>query len=866
MNRLIFLLTVWLWGVATHASALTQREAIEILGREVLQPSSSLDEITAWILPATLSSGVVESVTGSTPTDIANDFVNPQWFAFVDLEPCAFFGHPCRYIFIDDVTGEVTPKDAIDWPALDGNAMEEGTGPGERWTRILSILPRPEPVAGSGFSDPIGDYGDAPDGQQAYTGVTGRFPTSYDPPGPYVGSPGPERIGRGFSQENGAESLLDGDGVANLVDADADERMFLVRDPNTSPATCSILYDASNLGTPQAVNAFVNVLVDLDRNGEWKNTALVTEWTVINQALSLPPGTTNTFLTPGFAWGTSDQEPTLVWARVCISQEELFPPLYGADGWDGSGLFMTGEIEDAKIYTRPCRGEGCPEGGPPPDDPEDEEPPPFTPCPGPKFGWDGNPINYFALVVEGVDNPGQTAVAEAAETMYGLLNVQGYSTTRLNGANATAAKINSWMSEVKAKVVCQDRILIYFIAHGKKNTPGGQMQLRRKTSGDNGAYSGGDLASALSLIPSCAADEACNTPNKCCNVTVIIESCYSGQFLQGLAGVAGDGRHIITSSSSIEPSYFGSDGSGGEYSDSYKECANSSNLDSVDANDDGATDPSELHTWASGNLTTPKDKDQTPQENNMTCTCECPPIIWDCIVAEDPGIIFFPGLWELSDGFWATFHESPEGFEGLEPMYDREDLPDGVNIMEWNWDVELPTPQGPFQLAVKVGFPGGQDVPVVRVPLFVPDVEQLPLEELNLPLQLLVNAADPDPLNWQYQLLDQQTNLIHQEAWPGFPGNLSEQFQAVNAVRANQPAPIPLEAEFVKVSERTPNQLLIRWLPSFPGHQTIVQFTEDITDPESWTNLSGPLDNGNFMVSLDGLIRRFYRIVNASTP
>ncbi len=40
---------------------------------------------------------------------------------------------------------------------------------------VFPLLPRPNPVApGSPSVEPVGDYGDAPDGQFAYAGVTGE--------------------------------------------------------------------------------------------------------------------------------------------------------------------------------------------------------------------------------------------------------------------------------------------------------------------------------------------------------------------------------------------------------------------------------------------------------------------------------------------------------------------------------------------------------------------------------------------------------------------------------------------------------------------------------------------------------------------
>ncbi len=703
-------------GPAAHA--ITKQAALQILGEQVLKPSANDDLICAWMTPASLPAGIIETVDGDVSVNIAALSGNPQWFVYLDLEPCALLEHDVEYIFIDDVTGIVTTVAADNWPALDGDEiLADDPRVGGTLIHIYPAIPRPSIEApflpGSGSDD----YGDAPEGsgREAYPGVPGRFPTLLSTLNAWPGRTGgiagvkpvPEvMLGNFVSEESGPVDPGDPDGVPNMVDADDDERVFFTYDANSSPAKSSIIFDVTLAGVVPAVPHFVNVAVDLDNNGKWENIGGITEWTVVNFAVPLPATAgTYTRLTPEFDWtGSVPEGPTLAWVRMLLTRNETIPTaLFGSSGWDGSGTFVEGEVEDFKFYRDCCPGEGCPPppGGPPPDDDDEENPPPSE-----ELRWDGTPIRRYALVVQGPDHAGDTALKQAADNMEKLFQTQGYhevsrKTWNGSGTNrATTANILQWFCDVKAKVLCQDKVIVYFIAHGDANSPGGSIHLRRKRSGDPGIYTGAELAAALAKIPPCPPGAPnfywCNTKERSCDVTILMESCFAGQFLSTLSG---PGRRIVTSSQGTTKSYFGVNGNGCEYSNKYKECAKPSNKNAVDGAipgdpADGDTDPDELHMWAAAAIGSPFGNTQIPQISNMTCKCDCPPFWWDCICDLEPldGIevgflpaqLFGPLGGLIGQSFMSPPFPPPPHFVpfGI-PLYDFVQVPDDVAQVQW---------------------------------------------------------------------------------------------------------------------------------------------------------------------------------------
>ena len=209
-------------GGAGPAWGITQEAAIQALASQVLKPSTSGTGISAHMLPTPLTHGTVKPSTADAPAiNISRQFSGrPQWFALVDLHPCAFFHHDVRYVFIDDTNGAVTSIPATDWPSIDGSPLGDVTSQGQRPILIAPVLPRPygpQSIA----PGPLGEFGDAPDGVAAYAEptVAGAFPTRFATPhglfgpGGHATEVGQDMLGRFVSAERGAEDPADRDGA-----------------------------------------------------------------------------------------------------------------------------------------------------------------------------------------------------------------------------------------------------------------------------------------------------------------------------------------------------------------------------------------------------------------------------------------------------------------------------------------------------------------------------------------------------------------------------------------------------------------------------------------------------------------------------
>ena len=197
------------------------------------------------------------------------------------------------------------------------------------------------PLIGARPLPPEADYGDAPDGLPAgyappFQDVVGRFPTRYDTENSRVGGPGAPvldaslaTLGEGASLERGPLDPSDPDLIQNMVGDDGWDDGLSISEfpPLRLNATLS---EGARAGT-----WYLNVLVDLDHDGAWRG-----EWVVRNEEVSLTPGETRQVALPI----PTPYPPA--WMRVALTDSPIDPSAYGEDGWDGSGEFAAGEVED----------------------------------------------------------------------------------------------------------------------------------------------------------------------------------------------------------------------------------------------------------------------------------------------------------------------------------------------------------------------------------------------------------------------------------------------------------------------------------------------------------------------------------------
>lgn len=207
------------------------------------------------------------------------------------------------------------------------------------------------------------EFGDAPDAgllagyPVPNDAVVGRFATvyrtsnsRYSQPGAHIVYPGYFWLGVRYSREADALSG-DEDPEPNLdPSAKLSNRDFyddgLLLPISVNPCGFTGLHITVNswANTP-ASSPYVNVLIDFNRDGEWSGAVEgAAEWAVQNLRFDLKPGEEQVVPLPPVQTPCT---PFPAWMRILVS--DLPVPLVelgSKGGWDGSGRFNFGEVED----------------------------------------------------------------------------------------------------------------------------------------------------------------------------------------------------------------------------------------------------------------------------------------------------------------------------------------------------------------------------------------------------------------------------------------------------------------------------------------------------------------------------------------
>lgn len=219
--------------------------------------------------------------------------------------------------------------------------------------------------SGSLPENPYADYGDAPDDENY------RFPTEdrtsnsrAQSRGVHHFNVGHEYFGTTVTAEAGASDLNDPDGLPNLIDNDSDDGLagisFIPIGDAFTPfsgtaaetymmqATVAVTLAADATAGPR----YVNILLDTNRDQEWKNTHQGQEWVVSNYRVDVVPGTTQ-LITMALDNITTNPAPRNadMWMRMTLTDKSITKSDYqGLGGWDGSGAYIHGETEDYLLY------------------------------------------------------------------------------------------------------------------------------------------------------------------------------------------------------------------------------------------------------------------------------------------------------------------------------------------------------------------------------------------------------------------------------------------------------------------------------------------------------------------------------------
>ncbi len=211
------------------------------------------------------------------------------------------------------------------------------------------------PITSAG---PLADYGDAPDNTSltvyAYPGVEGQFPSLYDTANTRIsGRTGVHHLTttEEWLNETSAVSTTTKETDALITDFDFDDSdAEVIYDDSTGPPYKAFaIIPVHVASTAPDTTRYLNVLIDQNRDGTWKNTTSATpEWVVINKAINVSPGTALITLSE-FLLNTTESS----WMRVTLTRTPINESLFSSvGGWDGSapsGGFAYGETEDYLI-------------------------------------------------------------------------------------------------------------------------------------------------------------------------------------------------------------------------------------------------------------------------------------------------------------------------------------------------------------------------------------------------------------------------------------------------------------------------------------------------------------------------------------
>jgi len=626
--------------VASPPPGIGKWDAIEILVKQIIPPAASEDRISAFMLSEPLQAGdVVSSESGAD-----YPITTRTWFIFIDDNPQAFYAHATRYVLMDARDGSYTIANETWPPEINGYSMWDTQRVGRgHLIELWSVLDIPVPLSPVTSNAPEADYGDAPDGQLAYYGIPGHFPTLFNTTNSHFGLPGghtlnvgEETLGLRVSAEVDALDPFDPDGMPNLVDSDKDERIYVIMEQSQARLAFTV---SVSLGAPD-MTRYANALIDFDYSGNWSTSSYGVEWVVVNLDVNVDPGDSETILTPLFAWANPTVPPSGVWMRLALTRAEVDESLFASvGGWGGEGQYAYGEIEDHFVFLT---------GMPPLPEFSYYWPPPppngngngngngdGTPTPGPEEGPCGYDINYLVLVINCGDKyshiaQGMPIAEEASSSVADVAQEQGYTSAGNlgpSGAGASEtslANIGQAIADLAAQAKCGDHVLIYICGHGSEQSssrPEGGISIYDSSGSRTGELlTPSALADMLGDFDACDGEE-CGTPG-CCHVSVIIESCHAGNFnVPGL----NDQENMVVTGSSTDTVAQGVMPGGGVYTAGFVNDSRDPDADQTDPPD--GVDPAEAHSSAEDAVSANNASAGTSQEpwsEGDWCDCVCP--------------------------------------------------------------------------------------------------------------------------------------------------------------------------------------------------------------------------------------------------
>lgn len=602
------------------------------------------------------------------------------WFIYADEDPYAQFEHKTKFIFVDVASGEMTVEDQTWWPEVNGVAIFTVE---DDLIRIFSSTITHElmmpPFKGTGKKSkaeaPTADYGDAPDDTvnkddvpaYPYGTGAGHFPTVYetdntefDRPGGHTLTVGEEYLGVKVSAEKDATDPNDPDDVFNLIDNDKDDKIYWII--WKSYKFCSLkvrfLFQVTVAATAPDQDRYVNILVDHNADGKWEQNTYGAEWLVQNDDVRVPPGKTEWYITNmlNMPLKKNCMFGYQMWIRIALTRAKIDATPFGLLGWDGSGAFEYGEIEDHYFNFLPWYGDDDDDD----DDVDDDDDAADDDSTGddddatgggpeqPPVGKPGDdagtkeciyvcqeddipiPIDCSALIINLGDTPGNNWMHRNGLKAQNFFN-KYYGKDNTEFMNLpTADEAEKAIKEFLEGGICLDEKFIYLVGHG-----GSSGYIRARNGHDKLTVE--ELRAIMDNMDHCPDMDyyvdGCDEEGYC-NINFLIQSCYSGKFLDGSKSMAIPGVNMLTSANKYRSSYGRRDGNGSYVSNEFWEAFKNDQADNPPSGDeDGETSMEEAMDYAKNNYGGEKSKPQTHAGED--CNCSCTLDFWEWVDPPD---------------------------------------------------------------------------------------------------------------------------------------------------------------------------------------------------------------------------------------
>lgn len=204
------------------------------------------------------------------------------------------------------------------------------------------------------------DFGDAPDLSRTSTPVFGPFNGHYPTRSNTTNSAFVNRTGARHADitQDWLGTTVTSETEALTIDQDSgdDGLKGLDFEFETNFFRTYLVFEARRAtGTSFSAARWLNAVVDLNQNGEWKPFAdpvigFAQEWVAANLGFNYPSASiyTTPIIVGPFSWTEPFRKPE-TWIRATLTNSPFDTDIFGSQGWDGSapsGGFAQGETED----------------------------------------------------------------------------------------------------------------------------------------------------------------------------------------------------------------------------------------------------------------------------------------------------------------------------------------------------------------------------------------------------------------------------------------------------------------------------------------------------------------------------------------